>query len=158
MTPDELCACYTTHHRRLYLVALGITMDRQAAEDAVHDALEKLLRKSPEPANLLFYLTRTVRHAAIDLVRRRGLDNVRLDNALVNVGGAPCEISPKTLASAFAQLRRDEREAIWLHVYADLSFREIATLRRRSLNTVTSWYRRGIMRLQKILEVENESY
>lgn len=153
MTPDELCACYKTHYRRLYLVALGVTMDRQAAEDAVHDALEKLLRKSPEPENLLFYLTRTVRHAAIDLVRQRGRENVRLDDVLVKVSGALCEISPEILASAFAQLRRDEREAVWLHVYADLSFREIATLRRRSLNTVTSWYRRGTARLQKILEV-----
>lgn len=79
MTPEELHACYVTNHRRLYLVALAITLDRQTAEDAVHDTLEKLLRhpRHPrEPTDLLSYVTRAVRNTAIDLMRRRRFDRL----------------------------------------------------------------------------------
>lgn len=157
MTPEELHACYVANHRRLYLVALAITMDRQTAEDAVHDTLEKLLRHPRQPTDLLPYVTRAVRNTAIDLMRRRRFDGLPADDLLVAKDGESCEISPSMLAAAFSHLSRDETEAIWLHVYADLPFREIAELRECSINTVTSWYRRGIDKLQAILDNEHES-
>ena len=120
MTPEELHACYATNHRRLYLVALAITMDRQTAEDAVHDTLEKLLRHPREPTDLLSYVTRAVRNTAIDLMRRRRIDVLPADDLLVAKDGDSCEISPAMLAAAFSRLSRDETEAIWLHIYADL--------------------------------------
>lgn len=157
MTPEELYACYVANHRRLYLVALAITMDRQMAEDAVHDTLEKLLRQPRRPVDPLRYVTRAVRNTAIDLSRRRRFDPLPTDDLLIASDGESCEISPATLAAAFSRLSRDETEVIWLHVYADLPFREIAELRERSINTVTSWYRRGIDKLQAILDSKHES-
>lgn len=102
MTPEELHACYVTNHRRLYLVALAITMDRQTAEDAVHDTLEKLLRHPREPTDLLSYVTRAVRNTAIDLMRRRRFDRLPADDLLVAKDGESCEISPTALALHFS--------------------------------------------------------
>lgn len=154
MTPEALSACYREHHRRLYLVALAITMNREMAEDAVHDALERLLGKNRRPDDLLAYVVRAVRNAAIDVARRRRREEPMQREFLVAVDGPVCEISPRMLAEAFGGLSRNERETILLHVYADMSFREIADLRRRPLNTVTAWYRRGLTRLRRILKVE----
>jgi DNA-directed RNA polymerase specialized sigma24 family protein len=78
------------------------------------------------------------------------------EDVLVASADERCDISPRVLTAAFARLARDEREVIFLHVYADLSFREIAESRRRSINTVTTWYRRGIGRLRTILETHDE--
>lgn len=133
-------------------------MDREAAEDAVHDALEKVLRGRRQPDDLLAYTMRAVRNAAIDAARRhrRRRNAVPREDLLEPSGGEPCEIRPSVLTAAFAELSRDQRETIWLHLYADLSFQEIAALRGRSLNTVASWYRRGIARLRSTLEVNDE--
>jgi RNA polymerase sigma factor (sigma-70 family) len=154
---QALIACYESHHRRLYLIALAITKDRATAEDAVHDALEKLLRVSRRPDDMLAYAMRAVRNAAIDLARRqrRCLQQASREELFEPHGSEPCEVSTRALMIAFDELSDDEREAVWLHIYGELSFRQIAELRGRSLNTVTSWYRRGISRLQATLGVTN---
>ena len=51
------------------------------------------------------------------------------------------------------RLTTDERETIVQHLYGELTFQEIATIRERPLGTITSWYRRGIEKLQRELEV-----
>ena len=156
MDPNELSTCYEKHHRHLYLVALAVTMDRQAAEDAVHDALERLLRKRRRPDDPVAYVTQAVRNAAIDLVRQRRAHETDLDEVFEAPRVESGRVSPRLLAAALANLRGDERETIWLHLYADMSFREIAVLRGRSLNTIASWYRRGITKLRQALEVEHD--
>lgn len=156
MTAEELRACYVKHHRRLYLVALAVTLDRQMAEDAVHDALVRLLAKNRRPDDPTAYVMRAVRNAAIDIARSRRREEPMQQEFLVSTDGPSCGISPHMLAEAFGELRRAERETIVLHLYAGMSFREIADLRRRSINTVTAWYRRGLVKLRAVMKVEHE--
>ena len=92
MTPEELHACYVTNHRRLYLVALAITMDRQTAEDAVHDTLEKLLRHPREPTDSI-----VLRCACGQEYRDR-----------LKVPSAPCEVAPCDLV-----IVADEHGIMW---------------------------------------------
>lgn len=156
MTPEELRVCYVQHHRRLYLVALAVTLDRQMAEDAVHDALVRLLARHHRPGNSTAYVMRAVRNAAIDIARCRRREERMQQEFLVGNDGPACGISPRVLAEAFTELHPAEREAIVLHVYAGMSFREIADMRRRSINTVTSWYRRGLTKLRIVMKVKHE--
>ena len=158
MDPIELGNCYTQYQRRLYLVAFAITMNRDAAEDAVHDALERMLRTRVTPRNVLGYLMRAVRNSAIDLVRRRRVPAAHddVEAILEEPGEQQSDIDPERIGTALGMLRYDEREAIWLHIYADLSFREIAELKCAPLNTVTSWYRRGIEKLKEHLSDEHD--
>jgi RNA polymerase sigma factor (sigma-70 family) len=57
-------------------------------------------------------------------------------------------------AQALDTLPEDERETIVHHLYAGLTFREIAEMRDAPLGTVTSWYQRGIARLRARLKAE----
>ena len=57
-------------------------------------------------------------------------------------------------AQALDTLPEDERETIVHHLYAGLTFREIAEMRDAPLGTVTSWYQRGISRLRARLKAE----
>lgn len=157
MSPEDLQACYAANHRRLYLAALAVTLDRESAEDAVHDALENVLRTRRQPANLLGYVMCAVRNAAIDIVRRRRRHDALAEAVFLVEEDVRYEVSPRALTAVFGELRVDERQVIWLHLYADMSFQETSEMRQRSINTVTSWYRRGIERLQELLEVHGES-
>ena len=156
MRAEELRACYVQQHRRLYLVALAITLDRQQAEDAVHDALLRLLRKNHRPKDCTAYVVRAVRNAAIDIVRRRRREEPMKQEFLVAAGDMSDTMTTGMLNRAFGQLHRRERETILLHLYAGMTFQEIANLRRRSINTVSAWYRRGIEKIRAALKVENE--
>ncbi len=156
MKPEELRACYTEHHRRLYLVALAVTLDRQKAEDAVHDALLRLLRRDHRPNDMTAYVIRAVRNAAIDIVRRGRREEPMKQEFLVATGDVSDTMTPQMLNRAFDQLHRRERETILLRLYAGMTFQEIADLRRRSINTVSAWYRRGIEKVRAALKVEND--
>lgn len=156
MTTEELRACYIEHHRRLYLVALAITLDRQTAEDAVHNALVRLLARNHRPDDPMAYVMRTVRNAAIDIVRSRKREEPLRQEFYVGTFEVPHVISPRMLERALGELRQAERETIVLHLYAGMTFQEIANLRRRSINTVSAWYRRGLAKLRTVLKVEHE--
>lgn len=156
MTSEELRALYTEHHHRLYLVSLAITTDRQTAEDAVHNALLRLLTKNHRTKDPLAYVMRAVRNAAIDIVRSRTKEEPLQREFLVGDCETAHVISPRMLGKALGELRLDERETMILHIYAGMTFQEIANLRRRSINTVSAWYRRGLAKLRRIFEVENE--
>ena len=56
------------------------------------------------------------------------------------------------IAEVLMKLSEDERETIVQHLYADLTFQEIADARERPLGTITSWYRRGIEKMQGFME------
>ncbi len=156
MTSEELRDCYVKHRRRLYFVALAITLDRQTAEDAVHNALVHLLAKNHRPDNLSAYVMRAVRNAAIDIARSRRWDEPMQQEFLVGTDEVLSTMSPRMLTKAFRKLRRAERETIVLHLYAGMTFQEIADLRCRSINTVSAWYRRGLVKLRTVLEVNHE--
>ena len=156
MTAEELRDCYVKCHRRLYHVALAVTLDRQAAEDAVHNALERLLTKHYHPDDPAAYVMRTVRNAAIDIVRKRKREGLMQQKFLAESNDISHAITPRMLDRAFLELRQSERETIFLHIYAGMTFQEIAKLRKRSINTVSAWYRRGLMKLRNVLEVSHE--
>ena len=52
---------------------------------------------------------------------------------------------------ALHRLPSEQREIILLKLSEDLTFREIAEMRDVPINTVSSWYRRGIEKLRKRL-------
>src|ERR1019366_8943216 len=57
------------------------------------------------------------------------------------------------LQQLLTQLSEDERETIVLKVFNGITLQEIADLRDASINTVASWYRRGMEKL-KVLWME----
>ena len=150
---EQLRQFYENHRQELYTYSLALTRNREAAEDAIHTAFQRLLRRGSAPTDLRPYVFRCVRNAAMDDHRQ---DKRREDSvfALPNETqeGSPTGLCAE-LEQLLAQLSEDERETIVLKVFDAMTFQEIADVRHVSINTVASWYRRGMEKL-KVLWME----
>jgi RNA polymerase sigma-70 factor (ECF subfamily) len=150
---------YREYRQRLYTYALSITGCPERAEDAVQEAFCRLQRFGARPEAPAAYVFRAVRNAAFDDMRRNPPAAAASDGEgdwIFDPRPDPAEASvdrefAQRAARALRELSEDEREAIVLHLYGDLTFREIAELRDAPLGTVTTWYRRGLEKLRSIV-------
>ncbi len=156
---SELELLFDKHSQALYTCALAVTGCPGFAEDAVQEAFFRILRLGTRPDNLKAYVFRSVRNIAIDQLRR----NARLvdltQDFIFDSSGPDENFEAKefreTVARVLQLLSADERETIVQHLYAGLTFREIAELRGDPVGTVASWYRRGIARMKAHMERKN---
>jgi RNA polymerase sigma-70 factor, ECF subfamily len=145
---EQLCQFYESNRQELYTYSLALTRNREAAEEAIHNAFQRLLRRGSAPAELRPYVFRCVRNAAMDDLRRtKGRES--------KLFVAPEEHTVDSnlrgeLNALFDQLSNDERETIVLKVFDGMTFQEIATVREVSINTIASWYRRGMEKLRSL--------
>lgn len=153
--PDLLRSFYVENQDQLYTYAVAITRQREAAEDAIHQAFRRLLQHDSLPSDLRPYIFRSVRNAALDAWRRdHGPTDSVFDERAEPAVSAPPALSAAEAESWLASLSPDERETIVLKIYDDFSFREIAGLRGVPLATASSWYRRGIAKLRELWSKE----
>jgi RNA polymerase sigma factor (sigma-70 family) len=148
---------YDSYGSQLYTCALAVTRSPELAEDAMHEAFCRGLRLTEEPRNLKAYMFRSVRNAAIDQLRRQSRTSSLGEDYIFDSSAGPSELAEqrqfnRRAAEALLKLSEDERETIVQHLYADLTFQEIADLRERSIGTIASWYRRGIEKLRNLME------
>jgi RNA polymerase sigma factor (sigma-70 family) len=127
-------------------------------EDAIHEAFCRGFRLTHVPRNLKAYMFRSVRNAAIDQLRQKRKTSSLSEDYIFDSSAGPSEVAEqrqfkRRVAEALLKISEDERETIVQHLYADLTFQEIADLRERPIGTVTSWYRRGLAKLKEHLEV-----
>jgi len=153
---NDLERLYDESAQQLFVCALAITRCPALAEDAVHDAFRRLLSLKQRPEDLKVYALRSVRNAAID-IHRKGRRAAALTPTYVFDACDPRDQVglmefKNRVAAALLKLPDDERETIVQHLYGGLTFREIAEVRENSLNTVASWYRRGLEKLRRELE------
>ena len=148
---------YDRYGPQFFTCALAITRSPELAEDAVHEAFCRGLRLTKTPENVKAYMFRSVRNAAIDQLRRRSRTTSLLEDYVFDSSAGPDELAEQRqfrqqVAKALLTLSEDERETIVQHIYAGLTFQEIADVRERPLGTVASWYRRGLARMKKCME------
>ena len=63
---------YRDHRRGLFGLALSVVREAAAAEDAVHEAFARMAKQRRRPVgDVLGYVYKAVRNAAIDQTRRR---------------------------------------------------------------------------------------
>jgi RNA polymerase sigma-70 factor (ECF subfamily) len=151
---EQMRRVYEEHRQELFTYALALTRDRAAAEDAIHNAFARLLRRGTAPADLRPYVFRCVRNAAIDGQRqgRRHEDGIfALASDADALAPADSGIAEE-VERLLAELSADEREAIVLKVVDALTLQEVADVRGVSVNTAASWYRRGLEKLRVLWE------
>lgn len=131
-----------------------MTGNRVAAEDAVHPAIQRLVRRPWLPRNLEPYAFRCVRNAAVDAWRAN--PNPEPEPLLqTDPTGDPWLV--EQVEAWLQQILPDERESIVLKIFDDLTFREIAQVKRTSINTVAAQFRRGLIKLRSLLQEEQKT-
>ena len=158
---DRLERFFIEHSSELFVCALAVTGCAGRAEDAVQEAFCRLFRLRRTPRHLKAYVFRSVRNAAVDQLRRAPPGELAVTDTLFDPADDPGQTAAdnefrQNAELAMRSLTDDQRETVIGHLYAGLSFREIAAAREISVNTVSSWYRRGIEKLCKLLEKHNE--
>jgi RNA polymerase sigma-70 factor (ECF subfamily) len=151
---NTLRSFYAGHRQQLYTYAVSITHSRESAEDAIHQAFERLLRRDSLPSDPRPYVFRCVRNAALDGLRRSRVRSAPIladDPADPAYGGGRGSHLALDLEEALQGVSPDEREAIVLKVYGSLTFHEISEIRRVPLPTVASWYRRGLEKIREAM-------
>jgi len=153
----ELERIYEQYSQQLFTCALAVTGNAELAEDAIHEAFCRGFKLEQMPRNLKAYIFASVRNAAIDELRRRSKTSSLSADYIFDASPGPVELTEQkqfrlNVAKALLRLSQDERETIIQHLYAELTFQEIADIRGRPIGTVASWYRRGLAKLKESLE------
>lgn len=157
-----LQALYKLQSVRLFGVAMAILRDRDAASDAVHDGFVKIARRAaqfdPERGAAEAWLGSVIRHAALDIARRRGREMPTDDATL---GDMPVEADQlesiaasengARLRECLATLAEKNRQGILLAFVHGLSHPQIAAKLDLPLGTVKAWIRRGLLSLKECL-------
>ena len=157
-----LQALYKLQSLRLFGVAMAILRDRDSASDAVHDGFVKIAQRAaqfdPERGAAEAWLGSVIRHAALDIARRRGREMPTDDATL---GDMPVEADQlesiaasengARLRECLAALAEKNRQGILLAFVHGLSHPQIAAKLDLPLGTVKAWIRRGLLSLKECL-------
>jgi RNA polymerase sigma-70 factor (ECF subfamily) len=153
---------YEAQASRLFGIAMGILRDRDAAADALHDAMLKVSAKAaqfdPSRGEAGAWLAAIIRYTALDLARARGrevpTDDPMLGDAMVRPEAldriATAQQSAR-LRNCLATLEARNREGIVLAFVHGLSHAQIAARLELPLGTIKAWIRRGLMQLKGCL-------
>ena len=162
---DALRELYERHKSMAYGLALRITGDQAAAEDAVQDAFIGVWRGAarymPGRASVRTWLLTIVHRRAIDAVRRRSRVRVEPEAAAAELVGAE-DVWPEvaagldraTVEAALGAISTVQREAIELAYYEGLTQNEIATRTGVPLGTVKGRLRLGLLGMRRALSGE----
>lgn len=153
---------YVRSSTRLFGIAMAILRDRSEAADALQDAFLKLWQRAGQfdaaRGDAGVWVGSIVRHAALDIARRRGREIPSDDPNLGDQAIAPdaldrlAEVQDgERLRECLARLEEKNRESIVLAFVHGLSHPEIAARLALPLGTVKSWIRRGLLSLRECL-------
>jgi RNA polymerase sigma-70 factor (ECF subfamily) len=145
---------------RLYGLALWRTGSADDAADVVHEVFLRVARQRGrltrvrDPRSWLL----TVAHrAALDVGRRRSRrPSVPLDRVALVTASEPDrdrQVDAGRASRLLVQLPPAQRDAIFLHLYADCTFAEIGRITGVPTFTAASRYRLGIAKLRRLMEV-----
>jgi RNA polymerase sigma-70 factor, ECF subfamily len=149
---ERLCRAYGAG---LLAYGCAITVDRTAAEDVLQQLFLKLLRGDVQlPQVSRPYLYRAMRDAALHS-RRRVSREIEMDeeNSWFLAPSVRME-EALTLQAELQKLPDEQREAVVLHIWAQLTLQEVAEVTGVALNTAASRYRYGLGKLWERMRLQ----
>lgn len=155
---EALARLYEETRGAVYATALGVLGNHHEAQDITQEAFVKIWEASPgyrsQGSPMAWMLTIT-RNLALMALRREGRKEELTPEEWETIPGD--EGSPEenlVLREALEALDSEERQVILLHAVSGLKHREIAGVLVLPLSTVLSKYQRGLKKLKKQLEGE----
>jgi RNA polymerase sigma-70 factor (ECF subfamily) len=160
-----LARVYEKYRDDLLRLAGSLLNDRAAAEDAVQDVFVRFAgdaRTFRLTGSLKGYLATCVANAARNSLkagrRREAVGLMQGDVGSPEARGPECWLIASEqfdrVRTAMAELPAEQREVVSLHLYGDMSFRQIAEWRKTSTKTIQSRYRYGLEKLRSLLGEE----
>jgi RNA polymerase sigma-70 factor, ECF subfamily len=163
---SALAEIYRKYAERLMTLAIALLGDASAGEDVVHDVFVKFAAANGSfrlRGSLRSYLATCVVNRARDVLRRRKSAQSRAEASAAAAVTVPEPLEAlvdsedsEAVARAVWALPYEQREAVLLHVTAEMRFREIATLQGVSLRTAQGRYRYGLEKLRSTLTTGDE--
>ncbi|MBV9581140.1 MAG: RNA polymerase sigma factor [Chloroflexi bacterium] len=166
---------YERHSRGVYSLSVRLLGDSTAAEEVVQETFLKLWRQpqlyQPSRGRLLPWLLGIAHHHAVDMLRRRQLEQRHRATtngdgtaaALDNLGLASADGDPQLGAGGFDQrdaigralagLPPEQRVPLELAYYRGLTQLEVANLLSVPLGTIKTRMRLGLQQLRKVPEL-----
>jgi RNA polymerase sigma-70 factor (ECF subfamily) len=165
-----LGAVYDRYGRLVYAVALRITGDRETAEEVVQDVFQNVWQAAgtfqPRAGAFAAWLLGITRHRAIDATRSKRERARAREQTLdfeVAVGSDKAierEVGQALLGDAvrkaLAELPPNQRQAVEMAYYGDLTRAEIAERLGEPLGTIKTRLRLGLMKLRDLLKPYDE--
>lgn len=142
---------YTENEAALLLYARQFVSNRSQCEDIVHDAFVKLIEKRSleDHSNPKAILFKAVRWTALDMIRKNERRKIKeAESNWFEEGERSSEIEPSEVTELVQELPTQQKEVLVLHVWGDLTFREIGEQLQISGNTAASRYRAAINKLR----------
>ena len=167
-TEDELRECLRTGDAAafgklydflgadLYRYALAALRSRRDAEDLVQDLFLKTMESRARIAaakSVKAYLFAMARNMALDVLRSRGRTTSLEDEPYLEAeapGGVASD-EAALLCRALDALPFEQKEAVVMKFYQDMTFEEIAVVVGAKRDTVVSRYRYGLEKLREFL-------
>jgi len=160
-----LSRVYEKYREDLLRLATALLNNPATAEDVVQDVFVRFAgsaRVFRLTGSLKGYLATCVANTARNVLkagRRRQTDPLDESLGLVADGDGPpdgliCSERFRLVSQALEQLPPEQREAVTLHLYGEMSFREIAGWQKMSIKTIQSRYHYGLAKLRSLLNGE----
>jgi RNA polymerase sigma-70 factor (ECF subfamily) len=151
------------HADSLLLYATTFLGDRAAAEDVLQNVFVRLLGVEAPPAleSEAGYLFRAVRNESLNAIRSRRAASRAFERLFDSALEDPRESLEtaqfgREVSVALLELPREEREAVVLKIWSDLSFPEAAVVAGIPEKTLEHRYYRGLSALKQKLGVRHE--
>lgn len=164
----ELEKAYLKHRHSLLAIALNVTQCQSLAEDALQIGFSNLVRSSFQASDLEAYLFKTVRNAAVDIVRRRKRETTIVESLFFDSDDAIFQDNDRLNSSQSDEVSRREehqmirntidslpppdREIVLLKIFSEFTFEKIADITSSNPNTVATRYRRLLQKLKNKLK------
>lgn len=145
---------YDQLSRRLYAYALSVSGDSSVSEDAVQEAFLRLFEYATfrDVKSLEGFLFAATRNVILDDRRRQA---VRRDAILPFPLARPSGETDEQASQALGKLPLEQREAVVLKIYGDLTFAQIGQVTGVSGATAASRYRLALEKLAEVLSRSN---
>ncbi len=158
---DALRRIYEKYKDELLSLAIALSNDRGAAEDALHDVFVSFAQYADKlrlRSSLKSYLSSCIANRVRNLNRAKALRTAQLSRG--EAVSSDCD-GPDRLATlaelsrridqAMEQVPYQQREVIILHLQSGMRFKAIAQSQGVSINTIQSRYRYGLDKLRMLL-------